>query len=129
MQLLNDKATTISTERMTKVALKTYFSIMAKWHVNTKQAMVILGCPAQSTFYKWKNGNVTSIPKDTLERISFVIGIYKSLGILFSFRQQADEWVNKPNEAFNGETAIEFMLKGSIINLLETRRYLDAQRG
>ena len=129
MQPLNDKVTTISTERMTKVALKTYFSIMAKWHVNTKQAIVILGCPAQSTFYKWKSGNVTSIPKDTLERISFVIGIYKSLGILFSFRQQADEWVNKPNKAFNGETAIEFMLKGSIINLLETRRYLDAQRG
>ena len=111
------------------VALSVFFNIMNAWHVKAKDQRILLGKPAESTFYNWKNGKVSSLSNDTLERISYVIGIYKALGILLPTREQADAWPLKTNKAFNDETALEFMLKGSMIHLSDMRRYLDAQRG
>jgi hypothetical protein len=89
----------------------------------------LLGKPTDSTFDNWKKGQVLNLSADTLERISYILGIYKVLGILFPTREQADAWPLKPNKTFNDESALEFMLKGSVIHLSEMRRYLDTQRG
>ena len=112
-----------------KVALGVFFNIMAAWQVKTKDQIVLLGQPAESTFYNWKKGKAASLSLDTLERISYIMGIYKALGILFPTRDQADAWPNKPNQAFNGQSALAFMLGGSLVHLSDMRRYLDAQRG
>jgi len=112
-----------------RIALEVFFNIMSAWRVKGKDQIVLLGKPAESTFYNWKKGKVSSLSIDTLERISYVMGIYKALGILFPTREQADAWPAKSNKAFNEETALEFMLKGSMIHLSDMRRYLDAQRG
>jgi hypothetical protein len=116
-------------DKTAQVALSVFFNIMDAWQVRAKDQIVLLGKPAESTFYNWKKGKVTSLSLDTLERISYVLGIYKALGSLFSSRTQADAWPQKNNKAFNNQTALEFMLKGSMINLSDMRRYLDAQRG
>lgn len=112
-----------------QVALSTFFNITQAWGVKADEQRVLLGSPASSTLFKWKKGEVSKINVDTLERISYILGIYKALGILFTTREQADAWVNKRNRDFNGETALAFMLRGKMANLSETRRYLDAQRG
>lgn len=62
-----------------------------------------------------------------LERVSYVLGIYKDLGILFPEESQANEWLHKKNEAFDGSTGLDFMLLGQVENLREVRYYLDAQ--
>ena len=117
------------TNNTARVALKVFFNIMQAWQVKTKDQIILLGKPAESTFYNWKKGKISSLSADTLERISYIMGIYKALGILFPTRAQADTWLHKPNQAFNLESALDFMLKGSMIHLSDLRRYLDAQRG
>ncbi|MFT5724486.1 MAG: hypothetical protein ACI9JN_001605 [Bacteroidia bacterium] len=116
-------------QKAASVALKTFFNIMEKWGVKNQTQMALLGFPSQGTFYKWKKGEASSISIDTLERCSYIMGIYKALGVLFPTRQQADAWPRKENEAFGGLSALDYMAKGSMVQLLETRRYLDAQRG
>lgn len=116
-------------QRTAKVALLTFFNITSAWGVKSEEQRVLLGNPATSTLFKWKKGEVSKISIDTLERISYVMGIYKALGILFPTREQADAWITKANDHFNGDTALDFMLKGSLVNLSDLRRYLDAQRG
>lgn len=118
-----------SPAKTAQVALSVFFNITSAWNVKTEDQRVLLGSPASSTLFKWKKGEVSKISVDTLERISNIMGIYKALGILFPTREQADTWVNRANSHFNGYTAMSFMLKGSVINLSDTRRYLDAQRG
>ena len=68
---------------------------------------------------------------DTLERISYVMGIYKALRILLPTEEAANDWVKKPNTArgFNGKSALDRMLAGRVIDLADVRRYLDAERG
>ncbi|WP_353936426.1 MbcA/ParS/Xre antitoxin family protein [uncultured Pseudoalteromonas sp.] len=62
-----------------------------------------------------------------LEPIFYLLGIYKSLGVLFSERAQAKDWLEKPNATFNGSTALGFMLLGNTVHLREVRCYLGTQ--
>jgi len=72
---------------------------------------------------------VAGLPRDTLERISVLLGIYKAINILLPVRERAAAWIKKPNKAFGGESALDVMLKGRVDNLYAVRRYLDAWRG
>lgn len=50
----------------------------------------MLGNPATDVFETWKCGEVTSLENDVLERISYMVGIYKNLGTLFPEQRQAN---------------------------------------
>ena len=66
-----------------------------------------------------------------LERISYILGIYKALQLLLPDTRAADEWIRRPNEAavFGGRSALDRMLSGNVADLYIVRQYLDAQRG
>ena len=109
------------------VALKAFFSIMTQWRVSEEEQRILLGNPTNEVFETWKCGEATSLEKDVFMRISYVIGIYKNLMTLFPKQNQANEWLHKPNKAFDGSTALGLMLLGQTVHLREVRRYLDAQ--
>ena len=110
-------------------ALRTFFRIADLWHLSVEEQMTLLGLTARSTFFRWKRGQVAVLPKDTLERISFILGIYKVLQTLLPDAKAADEWVRRPNAAlpFGGRSALDQMLSGQVADLFVVRQYLDAQ--
>lgn len=112
-------------------ALRTFFNIARDWRLSTQEQMQLLGLSASSTFFKWKKDPAVTLPRDTLERISYILGIYKALQILLPEQQAADNWVRKPNQAppFGGRSALERMLSGNVADLFVVRQYLDAERG
>jgi uncharacterized protein (DUF2384 family) len=114
-----------------QIALRAYFNMAHQWQLNNTQQIKLLGEPSKATFFRWKKGDVKDISKDTFERISYLLGIFKALHILFTTPEQANTWLHRDNQAglFAGRSALEFMLQGKMINLFETRKYLDAQRG
>jgi hypothetical protein len=57
------------------------------------------------------------------------MGIHKALRYLFKEPERAHAWVRKPNAVFNGQSALERMLAGDVIDLAAVRGYLDAERG
>ena len=118
-------------KKKAQIALKAYFNIAQQWQLNNTQQIKLLGGPSRATFFRWKKEDVKDISQDTFERISYLLGIYKALHILFTKPEQANTWLHRDNRAeiFSGRSALEFMLQGKMINLFETRKYLDAQRG
>ncbi len=92
--------------------------------------MTLLGLSARSTYFKWKKNTNVVLSKDTLERISYVVGIYKSLQILLPDNRLADRWVKQPNSAsiFGGQSALDFMRSGRVADLFIVRQYLNAER-
>ncbi|MCG7639702.1 MbcA/ParS/Xre antitoxin family protein [Alteromonas sp. CNT1-28] len=116
-------------EKSAQVAISTFFNIMNAWQVKVEDQVVLLGKPSKSEFYNWKNGHVSSLPNDTLERISYILGIYKALRTLFPTLEQASAWPLKPNKDFSNRSALEVMLEGGVTHLSDVRRYLDAQQG
>lgn len=106
-----------------------FFRIMDAWKVRDADAQVLLGRPSRTTFYAWKKGEGGKLSHDTLERVSYVLGIYKALQLLFSNPDQADAWMKKPNAAFGGRSALEYALGGRVVDLAHVRQYLDFARG
>jgi len=110
-------------------AKRAFFQIMEAWGVDDGQARVLLGSPSRATFYTYKRGEGGALSHDRLDRISYVLGIYKALQLLFLQPHQADEWMRKPNVAFGGQSALERTLGGSMVDLAAVRAYLDGVRG
>jgi len=113
-------------------ALRTFFRIAETWGLTVDQQMALLGITARSTFFQWKKRTAdTVLPKDTLERISYILGIYKALQILLPDTTASDAWVKRSNSAplFGGRSALDRMLSGQVADLFVVRQYLDAQRG
>lgn len=114
---------------LTGPALRTFFRIADAWKLKEQEQMRLLGLDSRSTFQSWKRGAIAALPKDALERISYVMGVYKGLHILLS--TSADDWIRKPNAArpFGGGSALERMMSGNVADLYVVRQYIDAQRG
>jgi antitoxin Xre/MbcA/ParS-like protein len=117
--------------RLTGPALRTFFNIAAGWTLSVHEQRALLGWPATSTFHKYKSGAYGTLSFDTLTRISLVIGIYKSLQLLYPEPEFADHWVRMPNshELFGGRPALTLMVEGGIDGLYRVRRLLDGRRG
>jgi hypothetical protein len=111
-------------------ALRAFFEIAEVWKLSTDDQIKLLGSPGRSTFFKWKK-ETPALPLDTLERISHVLNIYRTLELLLPDHAAADAWVRRPNSApiLNGRTALDRMLSGQVSDLYVVRQYLDSQRG
>ena len=123
--------TSLDRKALSGPALRTFFRIADLWHLSVEEQMTLLGVASRSTFFKWKKEKDALLPKDTLERISYLLGIYKALQILLPDAQAADMWIRRPNAAppFGGQSALARMLSGHVSDLYVVRQYLDAQRG
>lgn len=111
--------------------LRAFSRIAELWHLSVAEQLTLLGISSRSTFYKWRGEPNPKLPRDTLERLSYLIGIYKALQLLLPDTQAADEWVRRPNDVplFGGRSALERMLSGNVADLYIVRQYLDAQSG
>jgi len=117
---------------MSAAGLRAFFKIASAWDLSADEQIVLLGSPGRSTFFKWKNAPLTArLGRDTLERLSLLLGIYKALQILLPQPAAADDWIKRPNSAapFGGRRALDRMLAGNISDLVAVRQYLDAMRG
>ena len=114
-----------------EAALAGFFFLADRWGLDTRQQLALLGQPPRSTFFAWKKSTQAVLSQDTLERISYLLGIWKALRILIPDDSQAEAWVKKPNDnpLFEGAAPIERMTRGRIMDLADVRRLLDARRG
>ncbi len=122
----------VSPERMAAAGLRAFARIAEAWGLSVEEQLRLLGQPPRSTFFAWRKApDKASLPRDTLERLSNLLGIYKSLQILLPDAAAADAWVRQPNSAppFGGKSALDRMLAGNVSDLNFVRRYLDGVRG
>lgn len=122
----------VSDERLAAAGLRAFVRIAEAWGLSVDEQLVLLGQPARSTFFAWRqHPEKARLSRDTLERLSNLLGIYKSLQILLPEPAAADAWVRQPNsaEAFGGRSALDRLLAGNVGDLNFVRRYLDGVRG
>jgi hypothetical protein len=102
-----------SPQEMAVTGLRICRRIADAWNLSEAEQSKLLGISSLSN----------NVQPDSLERFSYILGIYKNLRILFPTEQRANEWVKKPNKAFGGRPAIEVMIEDPA----PVRRYLDSQ--
>lgn len=124
---LNSKA---ERERLSRSALRGFFKIVDRWKVRDEDARELLGGVSSSTYYEWKRNPDRILDVDRITRISYLVGIYKALHILYGDKL-ADEWVGLANSniIFAGRAPLGYMLAGGLLAMQTVRKLVDARRG
>ncbi len=117
----------MSSQEISKVGLKVFFNIMDEWNIDIEDQKVLLAVSSEKQFDNMKRETPFELPHPSLVRVSHIIRIYKLLRILFPTVNQANQWVHKPNDFLNGETALSEMLKGDTRHLEKITEYLTEQ--
>ena len=116
---------------VTRSLLPAIFAIFSQWQITGAQQMTLLGLSNEKTLYNWKSHpEKAKLTRDMLERASYILGIYKSLQILFPEQTLADQWLATPNDnlLFNGMAPLDRLLVGQVVDLAMVRNFLDAER-
>jgi Protein of unknown function (DUF2384) len=128
-QPLADFSARAERQRLSPPALRAFFNIMARWQVRDDDARALLGGVTNGPFYEMKKHPDRVLDADRLLRISYLVGIFKALNVLYS-EALADEWVRRPNTnpIFAGQTPLEYLTRGGLPAMQIVRRLLDARR-
>lgn len=113
------------------VAWKSLQNLVDRFDLAPEEGAILMGDMPRSTYFKGIKDHEGKLNRDQKERISYLLGIYKALRILFTDSRQALTWIERENSLppFNGMTPKQYMLEGSIVRLAEVRRFLDYWRG
>jgi transcriptional regulator with XRE-family HTH domain len=134
MTVMADRqATTIDTstrDARTRLALMVT-RLLDHWRLSMREQAEVLGLsPAsRSTLARYRSGEPLADSRDLLDRAGHLLGIHKSLRLLFPHdRELAYRWMTQPNRRF-GRRPVDLVIERGFEGLLAVRRYLDFQRG
>jgi uncharacterized protein (DUF2384 family) len=124
---LTDPATR---KRLSPTAIEAFFKIVQNWDLKNEDAMALLGGVSHGRYYDLKRSRKGVLTQDELIRISLLIGIFKSLNILFS-QKLANQWISRPNSnpMFDNAPPLVSLMRGGVLGLMGVRRLLDSRRG
>lgn len=119
----------VDDRRLVGPGLRAFTEIAKAWSLSEAEQSAILGQPLSTASAVLSAEAGRELLCDTLERLSYVLGIYRALHIIFPNQQQADSWVRRPNNGvlFKGAPALGLMCSGRLADLAAVRDYLDAQ--
>lgn len=106
-----------------------------QWGLSVTEQIELLGGIKLRTYHNWRRnaqrGDEVLLSRDTLERLSLLLGIYAGLKMIAPNDRSdiAKQWFSAPNTGipFCGMSPKQYVISiGTIGALYEVRRYLDA---
>lgn len=134
-QLQPPRAARVTDTAQAGAGLRTFARIVGQWRLSSADAMALIGVDSRSTYYELlkrarERREVKGLSRDQLDRLSYLLGIYEALRMLFPHREESrNEWVSRANTAplFGGRSPVEIM-RSSMIGLYQTFAHLVAAR-
>ena len=114
-------------ERLAKMVTQ----LFDHWKISTAEQAALLGLSVdnRSTLARYRKGEPLADSRDLLDRAGHLLGIHKSLRILFpQDRDLAYGWMTAANRRF-GARPLDVVIGQGFEGLLAVRRYLDFERG
>lgn len=105
--------------------------LLEHWNLSAVEQAGVLGLSSggRSTLSRYRGGEPLADNRDLLDRAGHLLGIHKSLRVLFPHdRDLAYRWMTQPNRRL-GARPVDLVLEHGFEGLLAVRRYLDFERG
>ncbi|MCK5789205.1 MAG: hypothetical protein KAH34_00120 [Ketobacter sp.] len=98
----------------------------ARWQLTRPEAMTLLGLTATSTYANWKNGKTGTIPRDTLERISYLLHIDDTLRTQLPTDTAIIQYLREPRRDNDPKSScMDRMLQGNVIDIYMVQQELS----
>lgn len=119
--------------RRNAVGLRQALAIAQDWKLGQAELARLLGTTTR-TVQRWRDQATEGrleLSADTVERLSYLLGIHKALQILLPTPDNRLLWLRNANAAppFGGQAPLARMLSGQVADLYVVRHYLDGARG
>lgn len=119
-----------SQEHIAQAGLQAFNNIADKWNLSEYERCSLLGLSSESAAaILQENISSSSLDENVLQRISYLLGIYKALHQLLPSADAANNWVHHVNSApiFNGNSALNHLVTGDLTDFAALRNYLNAE--
>jgi hypothetical protein len=117
--------------RLSAAAVRSVGSLAGAWGLTVDQLCTLLGGVPPSTWHAWVRKPPRDLGVDRLTRVSYLLGIYTALHVLYPKSPLSDQWIGRPNTnvLFGGQRPLDVLLVGGISAMDRVRSLLDARRG
>ena len=108
-------------------ALAAFLRVSAAWRLEEPQERMLLGQPSAETLRNWKQSRTGALSLDQVERISYVLRIFR----LLQDSAGATDWLSAPRDEpiFGGRRPIDVMCLEDIRGLRQVAQFLQALVG
>lgn len=103
-----------------------------KWRLSGADRAVLLGLSTQNraALAGYRRGEPVGKSQDRLQRASYLLGIHKSLRLMFPHdRDLVYAWPTTPNRKLDGMSPVEFIRDNGLVGMAAIRAMLDFERG
>ncbi|HUN44521.1 MAG TPA: antitoxin Xre-like helix-turn-helix domain-containing protein [Acetobacteraceae bacterium] len=100
-------------------SVQTFFHIARLWKLTVAEQMILLGLAARSTYFQWKRCGKAILPRDTSERIFYLVGIHQALLDLVPDGASLPDWLRQPSDTdiSSGKSLLRRLLLGRVADL------------
>jgi uncharacterized protein (DUF2384 family) len=106
--------------------------LLDHWQLSTEDQAALLGLAVsnRAALSRYRRGEAIGSSRDQFERVGHLLGIHKSLRLLFPQNLDlAYRWMTTRNRALDNRTPVEVIKDQGFAGLLVVRGYLDRARG
>lgn len=116
-------------KRLAGAAMRAFVRLSELWDLVPAQQATLLGASSPEQCFLWLSGDIEGSDEELLQRLSYMLGIYKAVKMLGVGADGGRRWLHSPNRsaAFKGRSPLDRMLRGDVKDLAAVREYLDAQ--
>lgn len=110
---------------------RTVTRLLDRWDLDTDHQLTLLGLSSanRATLSRYRRGEPVAANRDPIERVGHLLGIHKSLEILFPEQLEAQRvWIRARKRSLGGRTPVEFVEAEGVTGLRYLRSLADAQR-
>jgi hypothetical protein len=120
-------------DRETRVVLaKAVSRLFGSWELSAADRLALLGLSEanRSALARYERGEPLAASRDLLDRVGHLLGIHKSLKLLYPKNPNlVKQWMTSRSAKFHGETPTEVARRFGLPGLVMVRGMLDAMRG
>lgn len=106
--------------------------LFERWDLNAADQLSLLGLSETNriALQRYAKGEALAANRDLLERVGHLLGIHKSLKLLYPHNSEiVNGWMSASNSKFDGASPVEVVRKFGFGGLLMVRGTLDRMRG
>jgi hypothetical protein len=127
---LNNTSSSVPNTDNLKRNTANIIQLFKHWDLTIEEQCLLLGGISPQQLNKFKNAKAHVSGIDSIERVGNLLGIHKSLRILYPYNRTAVyKWIKAKNKKLHNFTPLEIMLSKNYLGIAQIRKLTDYMRG